>query len=321
MDNLSTTSRWVELKLFELKVISPSDRLYANGRQQVQLRVAIEGVDAMGNAVQLSREEMDSLTLVEHDGGKAIPFVNPGPPSLTTHNARWSWSYIRDNNFVFHAGSTRGVTASSQGSSAGGARPDQYVTYRDVFIRSNADTPLQLAATIKRDDGTFYYSREFYDGAVWITPVAVPKYRAIAYKLEAVQVTEHAENPYVIYYNFSLNESNEKVEFRAFSMTPGNLISRLDRASHIGGVTGFATPGSSIIHWGAHARNDRPKKVLPRFVANDKAIVVACMATNLGSTTRNHQSVINAVDMYGNLHSVRIRMNNPRTQFASLALY
>ena len=65
MNDIYNAAKWEGLRVFTVEVSSGTDRLFGNGRQQVELRIAIEANDVNANPVPLSDRELASLRLVE----------------------------------------------------------------------------------------------------------------------------------------------------------------------------------------------------------------------------------------------------------------
>jgi hypothetical protein len=326
MNNSHEVPRWTELKVFTVSIASQTDQLFANGRQQVHLRIAVEGLDINGESVKLSKGEIDSLKLVQYQGVHSIPFSRSERVTPLRSNDAWDWSYERNYNYKYHPSVSR-PTVNDHGFGSS----NRFVTYIDTYVRCIADSQLRIAACITRSDGEEFYSADRSNGSVTVFPVPVPRYRAQDYVFNAVDVQRN--NRYQIdYIAFALHSGGENVEFRDFSMSPASVLQEAgsfrrapyDRKAQVKSIafTGYTKPGQPAITYAAGVPDSQPTYIDGSFIRPGRPVVVAIRTwtrrSNLPGRTRS--SKIFAVDMYGNSHDVNVRLVQPGGQFQQLEL-
>lgn len=327
MNNTQEVARWTELKIFTITIASQTDQLFANGRQQVHLRVAVEGLDINGESVKLSHEEINSLRLIKYHGGQPIPFSQSERVAPLRNDDAWDWGYQRNHNYKYHPS----VSRPNVNGDGLGATSNRFVTYVDAYVRCIADSQLQIAACITRSDGEEFYSTGMNNGSVTVFPARVPRYRAQDYAFNAVDVQRN--NRYQIdYIAFALNAGGENIEFRDFSMSPASVLQEADRFRRAPynsriqvksiAFTGYTKPGQSAITYAAGVPDSQPTYIDGTFIRPGRPVVVAIRTwtqrSNLPERTRS--SKIFAVDMYGNAHDVNVRLVQAGGQFQQLEL-
>src|SRR5258706_1371636 len=91
---------WNYLETFELRATSPTNKLYRNGRQQVQVTIYIRPTDIDGNVATLTDAQRASVHLIDYDTGQELPAV-PDSGRVTD-----GWAVTRRRNeFEYFPGS------------------------------------------------------------------------------------------------------------------------------------------------------------------------------------------------------------------------
>lgn len=134
MNELKNPSQW--LRRFRLDITSSSNRVYANGLQQVEITVTLEPRDGQ----TISPESLDSLSLVQIDEEGDARILDH--PDLYAHRER-------DTRFVYHAASGTAPSALTE-RTANSIRRVFYVT-----SKRPGGTLSQLYATIWKDENTY----------------------------------------------------------------------------------------------------------------------------------------------------------------------
>ena len=313
MNDIDNAAKWEGLRVFTVEVASGTDRLFSNGRQQVELRIAIEANDVNATPVPLSDRELASLRLVEYHGGKEIPL----------RGAKWSYAFTRATEYRYYPSNRSRSVGSDLDAFVAPFTAGQHTTYRHLYVMTTADAPLRIAAKITRDDGEEFVSSAAQDGSVTLIPVELPSYRTEDYTLKAAPI-------YLDFADcipFVLMSGSTNIEFREFSITPSSVVKgHWASNGKIYGLTyiGYTNPGQSGVHYGEGTFSyfhDLDSK----FVKPGQPVIVRVYhetpvprSTNKGAV---YSSSIVAVDMYGNDHSLNIRFKNKEIGDLELELF
>lgn len=316
MIDINNAKSWTVLEVFSLTVSSGADRLFANGLQQVRIRVAIRAVDAEGEIVRLSNKEMNSLELVDHYSRQAIAYTES--PSITPAG-RWSWGNNRDSRYrYFPTGQTRSAQEEDE-IDLMDISTNSNVQYRDVYVRTRADAPLHIGARLTRGDRVIFTTSE--DSSVTLTPVTSPTYRPGDYNFQALEVQSNGTISFD-YRPFGLNVGGVNMEFRSFHMA--SLV-KLGNSNIItpAGFTGFARPGEYSINYSSGIVIG-PQQIRSGYVKVGQPVVVVSRALvvhpgQLSAPVR--EASISAVDMYGNNHRINVRYKSTDSLNTDLELY
>ena len=323
MSAVNNRSSWVRLEKFSITVASGSNRLYANGRQQVKLRVEIEAWDAARKPVRLSEREISSIRLIQYHGGEEIHF-NSRRFFLSLNGDRlWTSTTMHDEQYRYYPSQGRADLLDVGGTLSSNASSRQATTYQDFYVQSIADTTLRVAAKITRDDGEVFTTLGRTAGSVTLVPVDIPKYGPEDYAFNPVTIVEQGSVVYD-YIPFSLNSTHGNVEFRSFHM--GSSVARYTQTTNnrtIGVFTGFVRPGESHIGYYSSAPT-APREIQQGYVLPGRPVIVVVRGTNvdLNTAPRPRSSAIaSAVDMYGNPHEVTLLFKASEGDDRALVLY
>lgn len=241
MSNSITAHRWTELQTFSVEIDSGPDQLFANGRQQLKLRVGIRAISEAGTPVTLTQREINSIKLVETKGGKAVPEINPFfETPLVQSQGEWGWSKHHNPMFDYYRGGARSFGLETHLASSNNT---QYVYF---YMRSIARTPKSFSATVRRDDGNEFSSEDRDKGDVTLSPVPVPNYRKGDYTFEFVKIPLSSFNPFVEYnyYKLTMAAPHSGLDFLAcqFVDTRGLYTVFGPRAGTIVGISSYTNP-------------------------------------------------------------------------------
>jgi hypothetical protein len=313
MNNVNSAKRWETLDDFSLAVSSGPARLFANGGQEVKVRVAIKAVDVNGDPVQLSSKEIDSLELIDYHNTERVVqttgAIFPRPPA-----SKWRWSYKRNNKYRFFPTGQSSLSLNGEMSMTD-LSINSSTQYRDVYVRTTADAPLHLSARIKRDDGVAFTAH--FDSSVTLTPVTPPTYRAADYTFQPLAVENALD-----YRPFALNVGGVNIEFVSFSMP--SLVKHGGKGSLIPVVfTGCAEPGQTEIRY-THPISIGPRQIKSGYVKKGQPIVAVSkpiLARPDQLSAQRREAPIAATDMYGNKHSINVRFKTVNDFNSELELY
>jgi hypothetical protein len=313
MNTKTGSVRWTSLKVFTVEVSSGSNKLYANGRQQVGLRIAIEGQDINGNSVEVSNQELRSLRLINFHGGEPILHTDADDLQTLSNGKGWAWGYLRKEQYLFFPGGAPSDGADDSWS--------EFTSYRYPYVRTLNDKPLQIAASITRDDGQVFLS----SGRVTLTPERVPTYSRRDYGFTGVNISGRGD-PYD-YVSFTLNAGGINISFVDFDISPATIVKHgppfMGTTLGASCYTGYTKPGAPGVRYartipGAHSQI-RSEYLHP----GSPVVVVSTMyrdaRRNLPRTPSSAR--ISAVDMFGNSHSIGVRFSKPDLENRELELF
>lgn len=223
MSNTVKANQW--LRRFQLDITSNSRRVYANGRQQVEITVTLEP----RNGQTISRESLNSLTLVQID--------DEGNPRVLDHPDLYAHTQ-RDERFVYH--NANGSAPSALMASSSNA------IHRRFYVTSKrpGGTLSQIYAAIWMDeDHLFVTNAEPFKSLVVIESIApVPAHKdlfqlsvesPLKYKLPSVNLNywddEFEET--AGYFGFT-DPRTVMVESRALATPPSHAIYEMNAWDH-----------------------------------------------------------------------------------------
>ncbi|MCQ2992871.1 hypothetical protein NLO88_12290 [Pseudomonas syringae] len=312
MNSTLSTAKWENLKQFKIEASSGSDRLFRNGRQQVELRITLEAIDINLDPVPLSDQELASVRLVEYHGEKEIP----------QQGGKWNYGVKRDTQYRFYPlGRSRSASDYAEAFAAPPAT-EQLINYRQFYITTTADSPLRVAVKITRDDGEVFFSSPGNDGSVTLTPIEVPAYRAEDYTFKPIPMYEGS----IDCIPFVLNSGGTNIEFRQFSVSPASVVKGKWTGNIIYGLThsGYTEPGQSGIHYGEGIFH-LVKDLESEFIKVGQPVVVRMHygwpVPKSVAPRPEGWARIEAVDMYGNSHALSLRFKSTELADLELELY
>jgi hypothetical protein len=304
---------------FTVEFASPSDRLYANGRQQVQLRVGFEAADGNGGPIKITASDIINFVLVEDSSGREIQLKNPSA-GASSPGTQWDWSNNRDSRYRFYPAEGALPEADASGSAG------QTVFYRDFWVRSAASISLKIGAKITLRDGSEFTSKNMPSGAVTVVPVPVPSYRAADYTLKPTTIS-HSGVAYD-YVPFVLRSRGRMIDFQSFSMSPTSVAVQAgtgDPTTKRAKLTGYTSePGAGRI---SHSVKNPtlPGEVLSDFLRSGRPVIVVSSSyfdvREFPIPESNSAAQILAVDMYGNTHMRSIHFKNDHYQDREVSLF
>lgn len=318
MNDISNFRRWSQLLHFTVEVVSPSDRLYANGLQQVQLKVGLVVADDNGNLINISDDDIKSLVLIRYAGRREIPYANPlNNASATT--VEWDWSDSRDAKYRFFP------AVASLPEANGSELASLGFLYRNLWVRSKASAPLRIAAKVTMRDGATFTSTRMPSGSVTLLPEPVPARRISDYTLRPTDITNRGMSSH--YVPFVMRNRGVLMEFAHFSMTPTS-ISKHSGTGRPGTVHAVFT-GCTPVPGEARVDYSQSNPMLHGTVHRDflrpgqPVILVLSSTFDLSQSpvpNPNPSSRIAAVDVYGNPHRLTITFTSRNDRRAQIQL-
>lgn len=318
------TATWESVEVFSIESVTGGNKLYANGRQSIMLRIGIKVIDIQGNPVALTERERLSLTLVDYHGVKNNALVYRKPEDATPvdqSKGDWDWSIMNIGNYQFFPfQSGRSSFSSDSGSSPQGDRTE----YIHFYARTVSSLPLTMSVRITRDDGTVFESRDANGGSFEVRPEKPRNYAASDYQFQKIIHQPYTQNDNwakvhglvgVTYYQFGLVVGGERVEFKSIDVSPGGLHSRTFGWFDDSGASlvGFTHPGKDSINY-LHHHTLLPAKVqatvLPGQVYFVQSVLHGRPSWEFNKPTRKPEvkrCKVSAVDVYGNTHPLVLK--------------
>lgn len=298
---------WEALRTFKVETLTGTNKLFANGWQQVKLGITIEAVDINNVTAALSATEYASLELYNYRDGRPLQFITAEGVKSGVDRARGhtDWSMTQDRSLKYFPGPE---------SRMAGFSSRQTAVHTDVWVRTLSDTELRISARITRDDGKTFSSSDMPDGEVKLLPVPVPNYTAADFNLRKVNITERTKGSplRVDYYYLSLRPSGVGIGIAQFTMSPKSLYANPYSDYSYADLTGHTAPGSSGIDYAVNNGQQRPSTLVSRPAAGEVALVMVrhmgrAAIRDILSLPKTQRSHINIKDVYGNFHRLSVR--------------
>lgn len=294
---------------FELTLGSSAPMAFNNGRQQIKVNVEVQANE--NNGLDLTPEQLDSITLVvkQADGSYA--------PLSTDPAQRWFYSKDHDPRFDYYPTLNRAFTSTSPVARLS-FEASKTVSFF-VSSRATAGSQLVLRARITQSPGVHYYTDSIpFDSSLRLTAMAAPSSTFPQdYIFEQVRdegsvasgtfIHEWALSPRTVdfaYAEFLKNDRRGMIRWheRAFD----------ERfATHVG----IALPGDTQVHYdetlGLQGDFVENRKVHHVAHVSDRQVVVLAQGDHnipyrSGEPRREGPCTLHAVDRHGTSHYLNI---------------
>lgn len=242
---MSGNGEWTHLNIFELAVTSPSHQLYCNGRQQVEVTVKLQAVDADGKSVALSDAQRASIRLIDYNSGVELPDV---PPSGTVSQG---WGATRSRNqYRFYP------EKHTEGSEARDLADYECFTW---YVQSAELPPKKIGCQIQQNEhvvikSNVSRSNQFVELFPQQIPGIDPSTTAVDYIWESERVEggiDERDKTTVDYYYCAPLIDGNFVGFKEFTVKPASMFQWASPSptSDLFSFTGYGKPGGSIIEY------------------------------------------------------------------------
>lgn len=299
----NTLSSWENLETFEVEVSSPSNRLYRNGRQQVEVTVKLRATNGAGQIVPLSEAEIRSVRLTDYNSGEELPPV----PASGTVTQGWGTTATR-NEYDFFPGAR----------DAEGECPAPSSGYSFVvrYVQTTDDAPKRIGALVRNDDGTVFKSDklQFIEALPERLP-SLEQARAVDYEWEVQRIVGD-DNDWdletVDYYYCGLSINGNRVKLREFNVRPASTFQweSTNPASELFSFTGFGAPGSVVANYSVPALFNSRKHSPIRQPSDGRGIVILIRSNRISQSSAGsvHKGAcdVDARDEFGTDHSLRL---------------
>jgi hypothetical protein len=323
LSEIAPRAKWETFREFTVKEQSGSKLLFANGLEQVKLRVAIKTFDADNNEVSLTPSELTSMRLIVADTGDDLPYIGvEGVPANAPEGKQWGVNESRNAYQYYPVTSSRiGEPQSLDGSG------------KYLYIQTRSLTPLRIAVAVTRADQAEFNSTEQdgseeKDNIIKIVPVPAPTHSIDSYEFTSVRVVGGEDNDYelntVDYYYLRFKQTAQYVEFVSIEFDgPASMTQWESRqyAEEMGSYTGYARPGSRTLIFEpllmlTIAPASRPSlDVIAGKEAPPGAILISLHRRSdfsFNDTSDFDQPMkLRLIDEYGNLHRLSVQFKSP----------
>ena len=304
---------WTDITDFQVYAPEGGTTLYANGKQQLKVRVSIR-VKYKGLAtVELDEQTLSTLTLV--DSGTGTPLINdrfnPGDPI--------GWRYALERNETFKPLPYQGpIVAGVEGTK---------VYSRDFYVSTTASTSILLSASVTRSDGTIFYSEAIKaHGRVTLnsTPPAV-------YLPTQFQLALHGKAQYesknifkVEVYQLRLIVEQHQVDIlKVVSVYPLVFLRKSSHPDYLGYYTAAYLKGEEQ-PYGWLPKFEMPH-VQAKYHDSPGAVTFLMSYAKKGGDsqirTEHDAWTLELLDMYGNTHIVKIKATEDSPPLLKLSRY
>lgn len=186
---------WEKLSRFEVEVAG-SNQVFANGMQQILVRMVIETssieVDGEQVLIPVSPIELATLKLVNRRTNTEVPFIDPNQEGIEYEsNVMWATSLGRNRFNSFKN--------SMAGAEVGESRSDGGISYADLYLHlKDTDEPLELYAQFVSKDGRVMRSLDYGNDptqSIHVQGVMPPSVGLADYEFERKRVWSSGGQP------------------------------------------------------------------------------------------------------------------------------
>ncbi|MBX8572959.1 hypothetical protein K5D36_25090 [Pseudomonas cichorii] len=333
LSEIAPRAQWVRLSDFTIKENSGSSVLFANGQQQVKVRVAVKTFDSDGAEVSLTPSELNSMRLVVADSGDDLPYVGEnGVPVDAPENRKWGVNESKNRYLYYPVDPTQAHEPQDLDGSG-----------KYLYIQSRSSTPLRIAVALTRADQIEFHSTdnggsEEKNNILKVTPRVPPNYATDNYEFTRIRVEGEEDNDYALntvdYYTLRFKQSVENIKFVSVEFDgPASMTQWESRqyAEQMGSYTGYAPPLSKTLRFEpllmqSIAPEVRPSlDVAPGKEAPEGAILITLHRrsdfTFDNDSDFDQPMKLKLIDEYGNPHMITVQFNSPtdRNELAIVA--
>jgi hypothetical protein len=323
LSEIAPRAKWVEIRDFTVKQESGSAVLFANGLQQVKLRVAVKTFDENNQEVFLTPSELNSMRLTVADTGDDLPYVGEqGVPPDAPEGRTWGVNESK-NVYQYYPG-TPSRRSGSQALDGSG---------KYLYIQTRSSTPLRIAVALTRADQVEFNSTD-NDGSeekhniLKVLPVVEPIYTIDSYEFINVRAVGGEDNDYelntVDYYYLRFKQESRYIRFISIEFDgPASMTQWESRqyAEEMGSYTGYARPGSRTLQFEQLLMQSIPAEsrpsldVLPGKEPPAGAVLITLhrrsdfLFDNLSDFDQPMK--LKMIDEYGNVHRITVQFISP----------
>jgi hypothetical protein len=315
------------LATFSIELASASTQLYANGRQQVELRLKAQANSQ--NNQQISPSELASLRIVERgNDGIFRPL-----PAIEVPGGWWCSELRNEYDFYARGVASDAVTPKRSTTEAGlGQRllaqfknlwtaeqaPPLYIKQLYVMTEAPGSSQIELYAQITKDSGDVFITDYIFVSSAVLTAVRPEDFSAAEDYLLDKNLVSGTEASGIFVYELLLHP--KAMRFLSARMDPKGMIQWDDRdssvqhASHVG----YAGPGESDFKY------DEQIDTGPQFVRVNYVTAVSpgkitfVLQGDINIPYRHDSALyhngpcrIDALDSNGNAHALQIKFAGP----------
>ncbi|MBN6717334.1 hypothetical protein [Pseudomonas capsici] len=323
LSEIAPRAKWERLTDFTIKEASGSAVLFANGLEQVKVRVAVKTFDDQGSEVFLTPSELNSMRLIVAETGDDLPYVDEdGVPANAPEGKKWGVSETKNPYQYYPVDPSR----SSEPQALDGSGKYLYIQTRD-------STPLRIAVALTRADLVEFNSTESggseeKDNILKVTPQPPPTYSADSYEFTHLRVEGGEDNDYelntVDYYYLRFKQSVRYIKFVSIEFDgPSSIVQWESRqyAEEMGSYTGYTlSAGRTLLFEPLLMQSIAPESrphldVVPGKEAPEGAVLFSLHRRSDFSFNNDSDferpMKLQLIDEYGNLHRITVQFKSP----------
>lgn len=293
---------WTRIKDFKIYSVEGGTTLYANGRQQVQIRVSIRVSDDFAKSMELEGRAQWSLHLVKADGLEPLPY------GLFDSNTPQGWRYTTHRDELFKPLPYQGIVK-------GGLEGDK-VYSRDFYVTTTASSSISLMAAVVRSDGTIFYTdMKTADGILTLNTLPPAVYGNNHFRLKMMDrlyyQNEKASRSDI--FKLELVVDNHQIEFVKFvDVSPGTFVVwYVLEKNHLGFLSSAYINGKLNYFEQSYNLEAPQREATRRTYPGAVTIFMSTVEVDSKLTIRESQLKwrvwkLALLDMYGNEHVVTL---------------
>lgn len=334
LSEIAPRSKWSTLSDFTVKEQSGSKILFANGLQQVKLRVHVRTYNEDGdefddedNPFSLSPSELSSMRLIIASSGDELPYVTAsGVPDNDPDGRKWGVD-DEEGTYKYYPSSPTTVQAVDDNG-------------KFLYIQTRSATPEEIAVALTRADNVIFKSTddngsEEKDNIIRITPQPQPTYNEQAYTFGHTRVENGHTLPdgsddndnylnTVDYYILRLNEQAQNIKFVSLEFEGRTSMVQWESRQHaeqVGSYTGYAFSGGRTLIFEPLLMQSITEAARPNInIAADKApppgTVLISLHRRMDFTFTNNTPFeralkVKLIDEFGNAHRLSVKFKSP----------
>ncbi|WP_201020685.1 hypothetical protein [Pseudomonas cichorii] len=298
-------------------------KLFANGLEQIKVRVAVKPFDEQDIEVPLTPSELNSMRLIVADTLNELPYIGEeGIPADAPEGKQWGVNESK-NPYLYYPVSSS-IASEPQALDGSG---------KSLYIQTRGETPLKIAVALTRADQAEFNSTE-QDGSeekhniIEIKPEPMPTYAIVNYEFESIRVVGGENNDYELntidYYYLRFKQSVQNIKFVTVEFDSPTSMAQWESRQYaelMGSYTGYALPGSKTLLFEPLLMQSIAPELRPSLdvIAGNEApegAVLISLHRRSDFVFDNESDFVQPmklklIDEYGNQHKITVEFNSP----------
>ncbi|WP_201007378.1 hypothetical protein [Pseudomonas cichorii] len=323
LSEIAPRAKWVRLEDFTIKAQSESVKLFANGLEQIKVRVAVKPFDEQNTEVPLTPSELNSMRLIVADTLNELPYISEnGIPVDAPEGKQWGVNESK-NPYLYYPVS---ASQASEPQALDGSG-------KSLYIQTRGEAPLKIAVALTRADQAEFNSTE-QDGSeekhniIEIKPEPMPTYAIVNYEFESIRVVGGENDDYELntidYYYLRFKQSVQNIKFVTVEFDSPTSMAQWESRQYaelMGSYTGYALPGSKTLLFEPLLMQSIAPELRPSLdvIAGNEApegAILISLHRRSDFVFDNESDFVQPmklklIDEYGNQHKITVEFNSP----------